>query len=107
MGGMFTALRVIVRTLSMSADSLLWSMCLLAFIIVGTAILMVQLCTQFIEDPLQPETMRLFLYRHFGSPNRATYSIFEATFTAKWTNYAEKMVLELNPYFAIFWALFV
>merc|ERR1712157_251669 len=48
-----------------------------------------------------------WVFKHYGSAARATLSMFEATFTAKWTLLSRPLIDEVSPWFAVFWVLYI
>jgi len=103
-----SALRVLLKTITMSIDSLVWSMAVVGFIILAAAMLMFQLCVSFVEDDAQTSSARHWVYVHYGSAFRASYSMFEATFSAKWaTHLARPLIEDVNPWFSVFWVVYI
>lgn len=100
-------LRLIVRTLASTIDDLLWSLTLLALMIASGGMLMVKLTEEFILDADQDLDMRLWCFNRFGTSIRATYTVFEATFTGTWTGSARPLIERVDPMFALFWAPYV
>jgi len=101
------SLRIFVRTLAMSIDGLMWSMMIMALIILAAAMLMVQLSISVIEDEAQTKEMRAWVYRYFGSTMKASYTMFEATFSAKWAMHlARPLIEDINPWFSLFWIIY-
>jgi len=100
---MFTELRVMFRSFSSSLSSLLWSMLILVFIIIAGGILMVQLTLSFVEDEGASTDLRTWVFLEFGTAARATWTLFEATFTTNWPTKARTLVMEVSPWFSIFW----
>lgn len=106
--GMFSALRVLVKTLATSWDSLLWSMVVVGFIVVAAAMLMVQLVSDVIADPEQSEDLRTWCFKYYGSMFRASYTMFEATFSGVWaTSLSRPLVEEVHSAFSLFWLLYI
>jgi len=102
-----SALRVLLKTITMSIDSLVWSMAVVGFIILAAAMLMFQLCVSFVEDDAQTSSARHWVYVHYGSAFRASYTMFEATFSAKWaTHLARPLIDDVSPWFSVFWILY-
>jgi len=99
-----SALRVLLKTITMSIDSLVWSMAVVGFIILAAAMLMFQLCVSFVEDDAQTSSARHWVYVHYGSAFRASYTMFEATFSAKWaTHLARPLYDDISGWYSIFW----
>lgn len=102
----FAELRVMLRSLTASIASLLWSMLFVSFVIVAGGVLMVQLSVGFLEDPTLDPELQKWVYLHFGTAARSTWTIFEATFTTNWPSRARRMVMEVSPWFSIFWVFY-
>eukprot|EP00930_Biecheleria_cincta_P098096 TRINITY_DN89788_c0_g1_i1.p1 TRINITY_DN89788_c0_g1~~TRINITY_DN89788_c0_g1_i1.p1 ORF type:complete len:571 (-),score=86.49 TRINITY_DN89788_c0_g1_i1:134-1846(-) len=100
-------LRIIVRTLASTIDDLLWSCTLLALMITSAGMLMVKLTEAFILDADQDLEMRLWCFNRFGTSMRATYTVFEATFTGTWTASARPLIERVDPMFTLFWGPYV
>jgi len=103
----FSALRVLVRTIRMSVDSLMWSMVLVALIILSAAMFLVQMNLGVLEDVDRDKALRDWIYMHYGTAGRASYTMFEATFSAKWaTHLARPLIEDVSPWFSLFWILY-
>lgn len=106
---MVAALRVLIKTITMSLDSLVWSMFVVGFIILLSAMLMVQLTAPFVTENsnAENEVLRRWVFDHYGSTGRASYTMFEATFSAKWaTHLARPLIEDVSPWFSIFWVCY-
>eukprot|EP00747_Dinoflagellata_sp_TGD_P089293 gnl/TRDRNA2_/TRDRNA2_164269_c0_seq3.p1 gnl/TRDRNA2_/TRDRNA2_164269_c0~~gnl/TRDRNA2_/TRDRNA2_164269_c0_seq3.p1 ORF type:complete len:714 (+),score=113.62 gnl/TRDRNA2_/TRDRNA2_164269_c0_seq3:70-2211(+) len=99
-------LRVLTKTLESSSSALFWSMMLLAVIIIGGGIFLAQICNDFIDDEQVDWDIRLWVFRYYGTAATATYTLFEATFSGSWPNYARPMVEDMHAAFSIFWVLY-
>lgn len=103
----FTEFRILLKTIAISAWSLLWSMILIGVIIVISGIFMFQISTQIIEDAGADMELRLWMYEYFGTAAKSSYTLFEATFSSGWTVKADYLVSNVNPIFAAFWIFYV
>jgi hypothetical protein len=104
---LFSELRVLIHTLTSSILALLWSTVLLALIMVASGILMGQLVLHFIDDDTYERKMRLWAYEHYGGAFRSIYTMFEATLSGGWPNYARPLISGFSPWFALFWVFYV
>lgn len=104
---LFSELRVLLRTLVSSMMALAWSVVLLSFIMLSCGILMAQLTASFIEDDTNDRKMRVWTWEHYGTGSRAFYTMFEATLSGGWPNYARKLVENVSAYYAAFWISYV
>jgi len=100
-------LRILLRTLSQSAGSLIWSMVLIGVIIIAAGVLMAQLLLGYIEDESADSQTRKWVYKQYGSAARATYTMFEGAFTAAWTRNAEPLIEEVWYGYAAFYVVYV
>jgi len=103
---MFRELRVMIRSFVCSCSSLLWSMLFISFVIVAGGVLMVQLCLSFMEDESASLEKRRWVFSQFGTALRSTWSMFEATFTTGWPSKARPLIMEVSPWFSIFWVFY-
>lgn len=103
----FDKLRILLKILASTIDDLMWGLLLLALIILASGMLLVTFVQPFIEDEGADFSRRVWAFEHFGSSFRASYTLFEATFTGSWTASARPLILEVNELFAIFWICFV
>merc|ERR1719409_2689381 len=68
---------------------------------------MSQLILSFIEDKDNDPVLRSWAFVRFGDFGKATYTMFEATFTSTWTQSSRKLVEEVNAWYGLFWVLYV
>jgi len=98
-------LRVLIKTITASMPALVTSMGLVACIIMAGGVLMVQLLTSFMENEDNSYSVRLWAFNNYGSAVKATYTLFEATFTTGWPKESRKMIEQVDGWLAIFWVL--
>lgn len=67
---------------------------------------MVQLTLGFMEDESASPEMRKWVYDQFGNAAKASYTMFEATFTTNWPTKARPLIMEVNPAFSLFWVFY-
>jgi len=103
----FQELKVILRTLSSSVTSVVWSMLLVAFMVVSSALCIVMLTQGFVHDEAAEMEQRQWVFEHYGSAWRASWTMLEATFTTAWPSKARPLITDVSPWFAIFWLLYV
>merc|ERR1711907_644358 len=104
---LFSELRVLIKTLISSMMALVWSSVLLSFIMVAAGILMAQLTASFIEDETGLIDRRIWAFQHYGTGLRATYTMFEATLSGGWPNYARTLIEDVSWTYALFWIVYV
>eukprot|EP00929_Paragymnodinium_shiwhaense_P030342 TRINITY_DN17219_c0_g1_i1.p1 TRINITY_DN17219_c0_g1~~TRINITY_DN17219_c0_g1_i1.p1 ORF type:complete len:744 (+),score=147.40 TRINITY_DN17219_c0_g1_i1:92-2323(+) len=103
---LFSELRVLITTLAASVMALSWSAVLLGLIIIASGILMAQLCVDLVTDDQYPYEMRAWIYNYYGTAARACYTMFEATLSGCWPNYARPLIDGVSPWFGCFWVLY-
>mmetsp|Transcript_32832 Transcript_32832/g.83062 ORF Transcript_32832/g.83062 Transcript_32832/m.83062 type:complete len:748 (+) Transcript_32832:108-2351(+) len=100
-------LRLLLATVIASFHSLFWSMMLLVLTLLMASLIMNQLVVFSMQaSPLDAKTLE-WTYRYYGTPAKSFYTFFELTFSGGWPNYARKLVEDVNPLFALFWAVYV
>uniref|UniRef100_A0A7S4QYN5 EF-hand domain-containing protein n=1 Tax=Alexandrium monilatum TaxID=311494 RepID=A0A7S4QYN5_9DINO len=68
---------------------------------------MVQMNLSVLEDVNRDKALRDWVYIHYGTAGRASYTMFEATFSAKWaTHLARPLIEDVSPWFSLFWILY-
>lgn len=103
----FAELRILMRALVESASAFLWSMLLAGIIMLSGGIFMATVTSEFIlSESLELDT-REWLYRYYGSAGRATYTMFEVTFSGGWPNYARRTVEDVSSTFLLFWMVYI
>lgn len=103
----FAELRILLNTLALSATSLMWSISLISVLIVASGIFVFNLAADIIEDASRDVEHREFMYQHFGTAARSSYTMWEATFSAAWTAKASYMVWNIHPAWAIYWLCYI
>jgi len=97
----------LIKTLVSSMMALIWSAVLLGLLIVVSGILMAQLVATFIVNGDRPLQDRLWAYKYYGTASRATWTMFEATLSGGWPNYARPLIEDVAPTFIAFWLFYV
>mmetsp|Transcript_53985 Transcript_53985/g.126114 ORF Transcript_53985/g.126114 Transcript_53985/m.126114 type:complete len:650 (+) Transcript_53985:101-2050(+) len=103
----FTELRILLRTVLRSTMALVWTMVVLSMIIVAASNLTAQMLQGFIMSEDGDHELRVWVFQHYGTASRAAYTMLEATLSGGWPNYARRLVMEVNPLWAIFWIAYV
>lgn len=104
---LFRDLRILVQTVAASMVAVGWSMALMSMIIIASALFLCQLLQEVMLDEAFGDDLRRWVFYNYGSSTRATYTLFEATFSGCWPNYSRKMVDEINPLYSVFWILYI
>merc|ERR1712008_158106 len=73
----------------------------------GGSIFLCQMLHDFVIDEEADFGTRTWVNDRFGSGSKAFYTFFEMTFSGGWPNSASRVVKEVNPFYAIFFALYV
>merc|ERR1719424_833596 len=68
---------------------------------------MAQLLSGFIQDEKQDYELRKWVFEHYGSGARAFYTLFEATLSGGWPNYARPLIEGVGVGYALFWLFYV
>lgn len=105
--GTFQDLHVMLETVGSSGLNLLWSSIFLAVCLFGSTLVMCQLVELFLQDEARDVQMRRWVYENFGTFTRAFLSLFECTFSAKWTTFARPMIYDAHWAYMLFWVSFV
>jgi len=100
---MFSELRILIATLCVAMRGIIWSVVLLAGIVIAGGIIMAQLAFNFIDNDAIPRERRIWLYEHFGTTFQSIYTMFECTFTGGWRFFSRPLIQEVHYLFAIFW----
>lgn len=100
-------LRFLIRALNSSLPSLLWSMVFIGGVLASTGIFMSEICKWVVSDESVAEEHRIWFFENFGYPARASWTMFECTFTGRWPGFANTFVDEFHMGYSIFWLLYV
>jgi hypothetical protein len=100
-------LHILVHTLKISLRGIVWSILLIFSVVIMGAVLLVQLSNRFLLDDSYALDKRQWLYRHFGTTARSTFTMFECTFTGGWRFYARDMIEHFSTIFVPFWVLYI
>mmetsp|Transcript_82723 Transcript_82723/g.230695 ORF Transcript_82723/g.230695 Transcript_82723/m.230695 type:complete len:602 (+) Transcript_82723:127-1932(+) len=103
----FGELRILIKAMVASAQSLMWSMVLLLVVLVAGGIFLSQSLIGFIHNEMNDLPTRKWVFKYYGGASRATYTIFEATFSGGWPQYARPLVEKVNPFYVCFWFIYV
>jgi len=105
--GMFRQLRVLLNTISVSFGSFFWSMLTLFIFMLMGALLLCQVSQDFLLDPAGDPEEQAWVSQHYGTAFRAFYTMFEATFSGCWPNYARRLVENVSVLYAAFFFFYV
>lgn len=96
-------LRLLGDVLSKCLSPLMWALLVLGIIMVGTGVLMSQLLLEYVLDTTQDLEKRQWVYEYYGTALKATYSVFEATFSGSWPLLARNLIRDVSEWYCIFW----
>lgn len=96
-------LRLLGDVLSKCLSPLMWALLVLGIIMVGTGVLMSQLLLEYVLDTTQDLDKRMWVYEYYGTALKATYSVFEATFSGSWPLLARNLIRDVSEWYCIFW----
>jgi len=102
----FRGLRLLVKACQCFLPSLCWSMVLLGLLMSMGSLLMGNLLQDYVKDDELSLEHRQWLWEHYGTTYRATYTLFEVTFSGAWPTRATR-VLEVNQGFSLFFFFYV
>jgi len=103
----FGELRILIKAMVASAQSLVCSMAFVFVVMVAGGIFLSQSLIGFVNDNKNDLPMRKWVFNYYGGASRATYTIFEATFSGGWPQYARPLVEKVNPFYVCFWFIYV
>jgi len=75
-------------------------------VVLASGILTSQLVVDFIADDEIDMATRLWLFRFYGDAAKASYTMFEVTFSGGWISRARPLVEECSPWFAFWWVIY-
>jgi len=87
--------------------ALFWSMVLLSVVMLIAALFMCQLASQTLEDAGANDEFRAWLYHHYGTSSRASWTFFELTFSGGWPSYVRPLVEKLGWGYAVFFTIYI
>eukprot|EP00435_Cladocopium_sp_Y103_P043517 s2393_g12.t1 len=91
-------LRLLGDVLSKCLSPLMWALLVLGIIMVGTGVLMSQLLLEYVLDTTQDLEKRQWVYEYYGTALKATYSVFEATFSGSWPLLARNLIRDVSEW---------
>eukprot|EP00931_Biecheleriopsis_adriatica_P021773 TRINITY_DN14146_c0_g1_i2.p1 TRINITY_DN14146_c0_g1~~TRINITY_DN14146_c0_g1_i2.p1 ORF type:complete len:572 (-),score=98.23 TRINITY_DN14146_c0_g1_i2:76-1791(-) len=104
---LFRELRVLVQTIASSLVGVAWSMVLMGMMIVASSLILCQLLLEFVMDDTKNVNIRKWVWLNYGSSTRATYTMFEATFSGCWPDKAKTLVDDISPMYSLFWIFYI
>eukprot|EP00931_Biecheleriopsis_adriatica_P010282 TRINITY_DN11136_c0_g1_i1.p1 TRINITY_DN11136_c0_g1~~TRINITY_DN11136_c0_g1_i1.p1 ORF type:complete len:597 (-),score=98.92 TRINITY_DN11136_c0_g1_i1:162-1952(-) len=104
---LFQPLRILATGLLASVGALCWSMVLLVIFMTLGGLILTSLLQDFILDESLDRDTRLWADEKYGTSVRSVWTMFQATLSGGWPNYAVPMVQEVNFWFIGFWLIYV
>ncbi|CAK9083404.1 Sodium channel protein type 10 subunit alpha (Peripheral nerve sodium channel 3) (PN3) (Sensory neuron sodium channel) (Sodium channel protein type X subunit alpha) (Voltage-gated sodium channel subunit alpha Nav1.8), partial [Durusdinium trenchii] len=102
----FRGLRLLVKACQCFLPSLCWAMVLLGLLMSMGSLLIGNLLQDFIADDSGDDDHRLWLWEHYGTAYRATWTLFRVTFAGNWPHFCDPVV-ELSEVFSLFFFLYI
>lgn len=100
-------LRVLVKACRCFLPSLFWSMALLAvFVAMGALTLGNTLQVYILDDTLEHED-RQWLWDHYGTSQRSSWTLYEVTFAGNWPTNARPVMEKADNIFALFFLVYI
>jgi hypothetical protein len=99
---LFTELRVLVQTFISSMRALAWSMVFLFLLMVISAVFLSFSLQDFIVEPANNYTTRVWVNKYYGNSMNAIYTIFEVTLAGCWPQYLRPLVEQVSGFYVIF-----
>eukprot|EP00930_Biecheleria_cincta_P096507 TRINITY_DN88346_c0_g1_i1.p1 TRINITY_DN88346_c0_g1~~TRINITY_DN88346_c0_g1_i1.p1 ORF type:complete len:593 (+),score=104.24 TRINITY_DN88346_c0_g1_i1:62-1840(+) len=104
---LFRQLRILTATFVASLGALFWSMVILAIFMFLGALVLCQATHDFVTDKNNDLEERLWVFEMYGSAGKAMYTMFEATNSGGWPNYARPLINHVSPWFILFFLVYV
>eukprot|EP00439_Symbiodinium_sp_Y106_P076116 s2836_g15.t1 len=104
---LFSGLRVLVAAVSAFLPSLFWSMLFLTIYMVLGGLLIGNFVMEFINDGGQDIEIRKWIWQHYGTSYRATYTMFQVTFAGCWPSYVNPLYENISHWYSVFFCAYV
>lgn len=104
---LFQGLRVLVAAVSSFLPSLFASMFFLAIFIILGGLLVGTSLMEFIKDESKDLETRRWVWESYGTSYRATYTMFQVTFSGCWPSYVNPLFQEVSMWYALFFCIYV
>jgi len=99
---MFRGLRLLVSACASFLPALGWAMALLSLCMLMGGVIMGSLLLEFIEDESQPLENRKWIWQHYGTAYRATYTMYEITMAGNWPQNVRPVLEYVSHAYVIF-----
>lgn len=103
----FSKLRVLVMTVTLSFGALFWSMVLLSAVMLLAALFLCQALNATMLESGVDQATKSWIFRFYGTPSRAIWTVFELTFSGGWPSYARPMVEDVSAAYAVFFFIYI
>lgn len=103
----FQQLRLLTFAIAASLPAFLWSMAILSVLNVIAGMILTQILNEYVMDGTNDLSTRQWVNDNYGSGVKASYTMFMATHSGCWPNYAAPLVDKVHPAFAVFWIVYV
>jgi len=81
-------------------------MMLFIFMLMCSIFLCQTLHEYILDESLDPD-VRQWINRKYGTGSKALYTVFEMTFSGCWPNYVSPVVMDVSPWFAAFFIVYI
>ena len=102
---MIEPLRILLKTITASVSSLVWSMCILFLFMVVAAIIATQMLQGYIQDEANDMKMRLWCEHHYGNAMKALWTMFMITMSGGWPGWVSPLVHEVSLGYSEGWMI--
>mmetsp|Transcript_23482 Transcript_23482/g.51945 ORF Transcript_23482/g.51945 Transcript_23482/m.51945 type:complete len:627 (+) Transcript_23482:38-1918(+) len=100
-------LRVLVKTILSSFRALGWSMVMLGLVVLVSGIVLCQFVQADMADESLPAEFREWMWFHYGTAVRSSYTMFEVLNAGSWPAYVRPLLENVSWWYAVFFILYV
>jgi len=104
---LFESLRVLVATILYSISSMFWAMTVMFILMLTCSIFLCQALHESIVNESLDLDVRLWINKKYGTGSKALYTLFEMTFSGCWPNFVSPVVMDVSPWYAVFFIVYV
>merc|ERR1719487_883762 len=101
----FEKLNLLIRSIKASFSALTWSMVVILFTQVISALWLHHTLSSFYHDDSQPEAARREVFDRFGTASRSLLTMFQVVFS-NWSQPCWMLVLNVSEWYGVFFVLY-
>jgi len=101
----FEKLNLLIRSIKASFSALTWSMVVILFTQVISALWLHHTLSSFYQDDSQPEAARREVFDRFGTASRSLLTMFQVVFS-NWSQPCWMLVLNVSEWYGVFFVLY-